>query len=516
MPDSDEKKEALIVDPEARIRALRQPLSGVLQQDLAMFARFFCLPVNRDAVLRPFRAGGHACALVYLQGMASDEVVSRFILEPLMGAQALGPEPLFGIRDRLASVGEVEEAQRFGECCGAALDGKAVLLAEGQESALILEARGYEHRPVEKPAAESVVLGPQEGFVESLRTNITLVRRILRSGDLVSDMLKIGTRLPTQVCLMYLKDAADPALVESLKRRLLSLRVPSCPGSGYLMQLIEDHPMALFPQMMETERPDRTARCLADGQLAVLVDGSPLALIAPVTLFHLMHAADDGLLRWQYGTFLRLIRLSGMLLSLFLPGIYAALTLFHPHMIPMELLTAIAESRARVPFPIPAEVLIMEFSFCLIHEAGTRIPSVIGPTIGIVGALILGQAAVSASIISPMLIIVVALTGLGNFAVPNYGVSLGVRLARLAFILLGALLGMYGLSLGAFLLLSRLASLRSLGVPFLAPAAPWRPHNPDLALRLPLWMQGRRLFLSRRGSPIRAQGPMRGWKEKRP
>ena len=195
-----------------------------------------------------------------------------------------------------------------------------------------------------------------------------------------------------------------------------------------------------------------------------------------------------------------------MLFSLLLPGAYIALTLYHPHLIPMALLTSIAETRAQVPFTALTEVLLMEFSFYLINEASTRIPSQMGSVIGIVGGLILGQAAVSASIISPIVIIVVALTGLGNFVVPDYGFTVGLTILRIAIILASALLGLYGLALSMFALLCHLCSLRSLGAPFMAPVAPFRPHNPDIFLRLPLWMQKRLLFLARRDSWMRKEG----------
>ena len=204
--------------------------------------------------------------------------------------------------------------------------------------------------------------------------------------------------------------------------------------------------------MLQTERPDRVAAALADGQIALFVDGSPYALIAPITLFHLMNASDDTFMRWQYGTFVRVIRLMGALMSLLLPGIYVAVTLFHVHFIPLNLLTSIAETRARVPFSVLVEVVFMELSFYLINEAGTRIPSQLGSALAIVGALILGQAAVEASIISPILIIVISLTGLGGYAIPSYGLSVGVQIARMAFVVLGGLLGIYGLVLGVALM----------------------------------------------------------------
>ena len=246
------------------------------------------------------------------------------------------------------------------------------------------------------------------------------------------------------------------------------------------------------------DAPDR-----APGQVVILADNSPYALAAPVTLFHQLHASDDSFSRWQYGTFLRLIRFTGMLISVFLPGLYIALTEYHMHLLPMSLLGSIAEARANVPFPILVEILIMEFSFYLINEAGTRIPQQIGSALGIVGALILGQAAVSASIISPILIIIVAITGLGNYAIPDYGFGIGLVICRLFVIAMGALLGLYGVCIAAFVLLVSLCGLRSFGCPYVAPIAPWRPHNPDLLLRLPVWLQKHPLFFAARGNWMR-------------
>lgn len=489
-------------------KLLREPLGKSLAENIKKLEALYGLPRNRDVVTRTFVCGQAACAIVYLQGMASEKSIDQFILEPLQQAEGeMEGEPLEGIRARLVSVGEVEQCALLREISRGILDGRTLLLVDGCDQGLLLATQGYPHRSVERTHTESVVLGPQEGFVENLRTNITLIRRIVRSEALIGETLSLGTALPTQASLMYLDGVARSELVDELKRRIQAMDAPVCPGTGELMQRIEDNPHSLLPQILETERPDRAARALCDGQLVLLVDGSPYALIAPVTLFHLLHAPDDTFMRWQYGSFVRVIRFLGVILSLLLPGVYVALTLFHPHMIPMGLLTSIAETRADVPFPILVEILIMEGSFYLINEAGTRIPSLIGPTIGIVGALILGQAAVAASIISPILIIVVALTGLGNYAVPNYGMSIGLQILRLGFILAGALMGVYGIILTGSAALCYLAGMRSLGQPYLAPIAPWRPHNPDLMLRLPLGRQTRALFYARKDQWIFRRGP---------
>ena len=337
-------------------------------------------------------------------------------------------------------------------------------------------------------------MGSQEGFVEHIRDNITLVRRYVQSSELITERITVGTGVPTGVALMYLKGVADEKALAEVRRRLGAIRSAAVQGVGGIQQHIEDQPNSLFPQMLQTERPDRAAACLMDGQFVILAENSPYALAAPVTFFHLIHSSDDMFMRWQYATFLRLIRVLGLAVSLLLPGLYVALTLHHTHLVPLTLLLSIAETRADVPFTILFEVLLMEFSFYLINEAGTRIPSQIGGSVSIIGALILGQAAVSASIISPILIIIIALTGLGAYVSPSYSFTFPIVLYRLLIVLAGAWLGLYGLLAAVAGVSVHLCSIHSFGVPYLAPVSPKYPHNPDILLRLSIRRQKRGMF----------------------
>ena len=489
---------------------LRSRLSGDLARDRADLEALLNCPENADVTFRPFQAAGADCCLVFIEGMSNAALIGELILKAAfqsnVEAESASDAQLERLKQHVLAVSQVETESLFSALISRIVGGMSVLLVSGSTQALCLETRGYEKREVGRTQTESVVVGAQEGFVESLRTNITLVRRYVQSPELISEYMEVGTGVPLRLALMYVKGVVDEGILDELKRRLRCIQTPALLGIGQVQQLIEDHPRALLPQMLQTERPDRTAACLLDGQIAVFAENSPCALIAPVTLFHLLHAPDDSFLRWQYGTLLRVIRAIGIALSLFLPAVYIALTLFHAHLIPMALLASIAETRAKVPFSVVAEVLFMEASFFLINEAGTRIPSQIGSALGIVGALILGQAAVSASVISPILIIVIALTGLGNYAMPNYPFSLGVILCRLALEAAAALLGVYGILLVSLVLLSQLTGMHSLGVPFCAPVAPHRPHNPDLLLRLPLALQRRPMFFARKDSWLRPDG----------
>lgn len=460
----------------------------------------FHMPENKDVNIREFKILGFDACIAFLDGLSDADAISSDIIRACV---TLKTEYVPAAENRLTFLEEevlyacqLKSAETFSEIVRMMLDGLCALFIDGCPGVLMIDTRDLPHRAVGHTNNESVVLGSQEGFVENLRVNISLVRKHLRSSSLVTEMISVGSHNRLNAAILYVDGVTDMEAVKEAKKRLKQIELESVSGTGQIQQLIEDHPYSLFPQILQTERPDRTAAGLSEGQFAILADNSPYALLAPSTLYHFIHASDDTFMRWQYGTFLRIIRVLGMLLSLLLPAVYLALTQYHSHLLPMSLLTSIAEARSNLPFPIVGEILIMEFSFFLINEAGTRIPSQIGSALGIVGALILGQAAVSASIISPILIIIVALTGLGNFVVPSYSFSLAIEMDRLALMLAGAFFGLYGVVLGLLLLLSSLCSMRSFGAPFLSPCTPWRPHNPDIFLRLPLWKLKKRAFFA--------------------
>ena len=480
---------------------LNAELKPSLEENLDTIRTILNVPLNEDVVLRRYQSSGFELCAVYMEGMADDKKISEFILHACKERQPdshIPPESrIQALTDDYIEIAQCSAESRMSELITSVLAGMTAVIVDGASEALLLETRGYVHRTVGKPSNESVVMGSQEGFVEHLRDNITLVRRYVQSVQLVTERLTVGTGIPTGVALMYLKGVADNRAVDEARRRLNCIQSSSVQGVGGIQQHIEDQPAALFPQMLQTERPDRAAACLMDGQFIILAENSPYALAAPVTMYHLIHASDDTFMRWEYATFLRIIRILGLTLALLLPGLYVALTLHHTHLIPLTLLLSIAETRADVPFAILTEVLMMEFAFYLINEAGTRIPSQIGSTISIVGGLILGQAAVSASIISPILVILISLTGLGSYAVPSYSFGLSIVLCRLLIILAGALLGLYGI-LGACVgILVHLCGIHSFGVPYLAPVSPHRPHNADILLRLSIRKQNRPMFYAR-------------------
>ena len=425
-------------------------LTRSLEGNIEVFQALLHADVNTDAQFRRFICHGRALCLIYIEGMADAKKIAGYVLRACAESRGTNHEPLTvdALINGVLEIPQCGTESGIHKLLNAVVTGMSMLLIDGEDQAVLLETRGYPARAVGKTTNESVVIGAQEGFVESLRTNMTLLRRYLSSPDLVTESLTVGTQVPCQIVLAYLQNTAENSVVEEVRTRIMKIDMPVIQGLGAVQQLIEDQPNALLPQMLQTERPDRAVACLADGQVVILADNSPFALAAPVTL------------------------------------------------LPLSLLGSISEARANVPFPILVEIMIMEFSFYLINEAGTRMPQQIGSALGIVGALILGQAAVSASIISPILIIIVALTGLGNYAVPDYGFSIGLILYRLIIILASAALGLYGFCIALFCMVLGLCGMKSLGIPYLAPVAPFRSHNPDILLRLPIRLQRTRMFFA--------------------
>jgi spore germination protein KA len=337
------------------------------------------------------------------------------------------------------------------------------------------------------------VRGPQEGFTETLRTNTSLIRKRIKDENLIAETIQVGERSRTPCVLLYIKNIANVSMIEEARRRIASIKTDYLNDSGELEQFIEDNTYMPFPQVNATERPDKCALALSDGKAVILVDGSPFALIIPSVFTDFIRSSEDPFLRWPYTSMLRLVRIISILTSLMLPGIYIAITTFHQEMIPTSLLLAIDAAREKVPFPTIVEILVMEISFELIREAGIRIPGPLGPTIGIIGALILGQAAVAASIVSPILIIIVAVTGIGSFALPDYSMAFSIRYMRFGYIILGSIAGFLGLTTGLYIHGIFLVSAKSFGVPIFTPYGPrTQSKYSDGILIPPIWKRENR------------------------
>ena len=473
-----------------------------LSDNIAFLKKKYTIPDNGDVVIREFDIVAKdktiSACMIFIDGMVDRNVIDLAILQPLMllsNMEIKGREEDVGlfVRNHLIPHNQVKILDELSKIVDEINFGACGIFIDGITTAFTADVKGWQNRGVSRPNTEMVIRGPQEGFNELLRTNTALIRKILKDEDLIAENISIGRRSKTPCSLMYIKDIANDSLVAEVRRRLKGIKIDYLFDSGELEQLIEDNSFLAVPQITATERPDRVASMLTEGKIAVIVQGSPFALIMPTTHMDLFHSSEDSYVRFPYANLLRIIRILAITMSLLLPGFYVAITNFHHEMIPTDLLFAIEASREKVPFPSVIEILIMEFAFELIREAGVRIPGPIGPTLGIVGGLILGQAAVAANIVSPILIIIVAVTGIGSFAIPNFSLGYAYRILRFVYIFLGATAGFFGITFGLFLQGIWFASAKSFGVPFLAPLGPvTKGEMADQVFRAPIWKQQKR------------------------
>ena len=487
-----------------------------LEVNLEYMKTKYNLLINSDVILRQFtinaRGKQYNSFIVYIDGMVDSEIMDNFILKPLMlrnqnnlydGSQTKIiseavtnnitvrkvkkfdlPNYLMGC---LLPQNAVKEVTDFSDVTSGINAGNCVLFVDTLNVAFDIEVKGFKQRSIDTPNNEIVIKGPHEAFVENIRTNTSLIRRIANNEDLIIENIEVGKITKTKCALCYMQNITNADLIAEVKYRLNNLEIDSLLSAGELEQLISDSNVLGIPEILSTERPDKATKYLLRGRVIVIVNGTPYALIMPAILVDFLTSPEDTNLKVNFANFLRRLRFLAALITLLLPGIYMAITNFHQEILPTSLLYSILASRENVPFPVIVEILLMEISFELIREAGLRVPSPIGPTIGIVGALVLGQAAVSAGIVSPILIIIVAITGIASFAIPDFSFGFHLRYFRFAFILFGFMAGFLGISLGLFIYISLLCSIKSFGVSFMSPFAPASNSKGNGYLLEPIW-----------------------------
>lgn len=458
----------------ATAQADRPEPGASLEQRLAWFQERLDNCV--DAVFRAFTgAGGQQYALVFLGGIVDLELLQEDLINPIVGAgemdsPAKGQTVDFG-RLLITSCNVTEQC---GEALQYVLDGAAVLIIAGEPRMIGYPYAKFEKRSITEAQNEVVIRGSREAFVEEVRTNVTMLRRRIRSPELKIKSSYIGKHTRTEVLVIYMEGICRPELVEEVQHRLSKIEIDGVLESSYLEEFIEDHPFSPFPQIQNTERPDTAAAALLEGRILILTDGTPMALIAPVTFPVFFQSPEDYYQRSYASTWIRWVRVVFMFVSLLAPSFYIALTTYHPEMIPASLLFSIAAAREPVPFPALFEAFIMEIVFEGLREASIRIPSAIGQAVSILGTLVIGEAAVRAGIVSSPMVIIVSLTGISSFIVPSYSLGLTLRLIRFPIMILSGSFGLLGLSIGMYLVLLHLVVLSSFGVPYLAPVAPFK------------------------------------------
>ncbi|MCW2279075.1 spore germination protein [Heliophilum fasciatum] len=478
--------------------------------------------IDGDLIVRPFTLTlpqPVEVLLIYYQSLADSYNLSEMLIKPLLHASHRtqhvhdSPSLVHWIAAQISlSPSEHELIHSKPAAIQALSGGKLLLFINGEPHALSLAIVADNGRPVGKPITENVARGPHEAFVEGLDKNVGLLRARLRSSRLITETGQIGRLSHTRYTITYIAGLTNPQLVIELRRRLNSIDIDAIHDTGLLQQYLEDHPNSLIPQFLLTERPDRVVAGLTDGTVAILLDRSPYALVAPTTIWTLIQSPEDMYLRWPYSTFARFIRLAAIAFCMLLPAFDIAITTYHPEMLPADLMLATAAARERVPFPLLLEVIFLEFALELVRESGLRVPNQIGPTIGIVGAIIIGQAAVEAGLVSPVLVVIMALAALANYSLPTYELVITIRLFRLIFIGAGAVLGMYGIAITITLVALHLCQLTSLGVPLLAPLTPYRSLRDDLLWRGDIAQQRFRPDEFRPLDSIRQAGLLRHWR----
>ncbi len=473
-------------------------VSKKLEENLSYVKKRFCYPINNDIVIREITMKNERKAfLVFIDGMVATDMVDLAIIKTLLEIPYFSDEDIYKYEEEIINkfiahsqatstenMDEIFEEINFGGCG---------VFVDGFSKGFSLDVREWGHRAIDKPENEQSIYGPQEAFSEMLRNNTALVRKIIKTEKLIAEGIKIGNVSKTRGVMLYISDIANPDLVNEVRNRIKSISMDYVISIEEVSMMLEESAFSVTAHFLATERPDRVARALTEGRVALILNGNPRALIMPTNAFELTHAASDDYLRVPYANMSRIVRMIAMFFSALLPALYLAITLFHQEIIPTYLLYSIAASRENVPFPSLVELLLMDISFEMIREAGIRMPSPIGSTLGIVGGLILGQAAVSAKIVSPIMIIVIAITGIGSFATSDYTLSWSCRILRLIFIALAALMGFYGIAIGIFLYSLLIASEKSFGVPFLSPAPKVGSRSMANAIFVnPIWRRERR------------------------
>ncbi|WP_372630684.1 spore germination protein [Cohnella sp.] len=437
---------------------------------------------SSDLVARECRIGQESipALLMWIDNLVDKRTLQLTTLSPLLSLSALPSlpdEPPECLEELCRSVISAPEAKVVGtadEAVPLLMCGWTLLFLEGASGIAVIQTQGLETRGIEEAPSSTVVRGPRDGFVESLDVNVSLVRRRIRSESVRVDKLVVGSVSHTHVAILYIHDRAKPEMVEEVRKRIGKVSIDGVLESQYIEELIKDSPRSFFPTVYSTERPDDVAGILMEGRVAILVDGSPFALALPCTLAHLLKTTEDLYLAYPVATFIRWLRYVGFMMNLLLPSVYVGTLTFHPEMVPPQLLSSILTAREGVPFPVLMETLLMELTFEVLREASVRMPRSIGSAISIVGALVIGESAVQAGIISSPAIIVVAATAIASFTIPSISLSGTVRILRFGMVLLASMFGLYGIMIGLFLLGIHLSSIKSLGMPYLAPFAPFR------------------------------------------
>ena len=479
-------------------------LTSSLDENAALIRRIFAddATVIERRVENRLRPKARCCVF-FIDGMADNQVVDEYIVKPIVGSAALGlsDDPAEELSRDVLVANDVRRESAVETLVSDILSGDTLVFADGSSEALIISTKGYKTRAVSEPDAEKALRGPREGFTESLLVNLSLVRRKLHTPDLKMKFRTFGTRSNTKACLVYLESLTDPDLLAELERRLDRIDIDGVLDTNYISELIKDAPRSPFKTIGTTERPDVVAGKLLEGRIALILDGTPVALTLPYLFIENFQSDDDYYLNYYFASMGRLLRILGFLFSLSIPAVYVAFTTFHREMIPTNLALSVMQAHQGIPFPTFLECFLMLIIFEIIRETGIRMPSNIGQALSIVGALVIGQAAVQAKFISAPMVIVVAITAITGLINPK--VKGATILFRFLSLFAAAILGLFGFAFVFAALMIHLYSLESFGVVYMSQVSSVRPQEmKDNAVRAPwAFMKTRPVF--ERRDPVR-------------
>lgn len=431
---------------------------------------------STDLVIRRFNMGRQPAEamIAHLNGMSELNLVNENILGSLMGEAGKVNLPekitIAYLKESTIHINGIKEITTMEEAVAAILDGDTAFFMAGSKSALVLQTQTWAHRGVQQPETEPVVRGSREGFTETLTINVSQIRRKIKDPDLQFESLHLGRRTRTEVCVVYIKDIANPGIVTEVWRRLQETDIDAVLESGYIEEFIQDAPLSIFPTVGNTETPDKFAAKILEGRVGILVEGTPFALTVPFLFVESFQVAEDYYSRSFFTSLIRLLRFLALHLTIVLPALYVAIVTFHPNIIPETLLLTIARTREGIPFPAFVEALLMGIFYEIFREGSVRMPRIVGQAVSIVGALILGEAAVNAGIISPLMVIITGLTAVTGFLLPPQTDS--ITLLRVPLMVMASFFGLFGIIWSYLFVIIHLASLRSFGSPYLAPLMP--------------------------------------------
>lgn len=449
-----------------------------IEDNITVFEQLFadCM----DIVKKKFQIGEKDSIwgfIAYIDVLVDRKVIEQSVLEKIIEEVKILPEMVSGdprdlfdfIKDFVIASADLKVITSFDEVCKAVLSGDTAILIDGYEKGLAISTRGWPMRSIVEPDAESVVKGSKDGFVESMRFNTVLIRRRIRDTKLKVLQEEVGIRSRTDIAICYMEDIVRTSILEDLKARLKTFEIDAIYDTGMLEELLEPDWKSPFPRLQVTQRPDKVASSLMDGRIAVVVDNSPFVILLPTTMGCLFQSSEDYNTHWMLSSMIRFLRYVAAFIAISLPGLFIAMTCFHPSMLPVGLVYSIAASRQGVPFPAIIEILILELEFELLREAGIRLPGPIGNTIGIVGGLIIGQSAVEANLVSPIMVLIVAVTAIASYSIPNYAMMGAYRILKFWIIFMCSVLGLFGFWLGTLVVLIHLVSLKSFEFPYMMP-----------------------------------------------